>query len=485
MFYTIIATLTDQVVSGNGDVPIAGVAEHPEFAFFTQLGLSLLLGLLVGLQRERSKSRLGIGMRTFPLVTVFGTICGQIASYQGGAMIFAGLICLTLIMIVPSLVESFFSRETVSGQKDGIPESLPENTGNIMKAVPGRDYGITTEVSALVMFGVGVLLVFQPLVVGVAIGGTVAVLLQFKIELHRLAERLTETDMKAIMQFVLVSFIILPVLPDKMFEWGGLNLINPWETWMMVVLIVGLGLFGYVAYMLFGRDAGIFLGGLLGGAISSTATTVSYARQAKISSAYATVAPVVIMIATAVSFVRIFIEISVISIDFFRVSFLPILFNMMLVAVPSVFLYLKIRRKPMQMPPQENPTQLKSALMFGAMYAIVTFALTAAKDSLGSSGLYVISAISGTTSMDAVTLSVSRIVAAGLSGGIPGELPGDAPVLAMQTGWRLIVVGSLANLVAKAFFVLLVADRKLFKKVLACFAVPLIGGILTILFWPA
>ena len=477
MFYSIFATLTDQAVLANSDAPTAGVAEHPELMLFAQLGLSLLLGLLVGLQRERSKGRIGIGMRTFPLVTIFGTICGQVASHQGGMVIFSGLICLTFILIVPSLVELFFSRETARDQKDGSPGNLPENARDLVKANPAREFGITTEVSALVMFGVGVLLVFQPLVVGVAVGGTVAVLLQFKIELHRIAERLTETDMKAIMQFVLVTFIILPVLPNKMFELGGLSIINPWETWVMVVLIVGLGLFGYVAYMLFGRDAGIFLGGLLGGAISSTATTVSYARQAKVSSAYRTVAPVVIMIATAVSFIRIFVEISVISIDFLRVSFPPLLFNMMLVAIPSIFLYLKIRRKPMQMPPQENPTQLKSALMFGVMYAIVSFAMTAVKDTLGNSGLYVVSAISGTTSMDAVTLSVSRIVADGLSA--------DVPIVAMQTGWRLIVAGMLANLVAKAFFVLLVADRKLFKKVLACFAIPLIGGILTILFWPS
>ena len=450
----------------------AEIAPESEYRLFAQLGAALLLGLLVGLQRERHKGRIGIGMRTFPLVTIFGTICAQISVEAGSGILFAGLICLTAVLAIPSLFGSdFFSAG--KDKKNAAPaESEVQATPPTLLE---RDFGLTTLIAAMVMFGVGAMLVYLPTVVGVAVGGLVAVLLQFKFELHKIAARLTDTDMKAVMQFVLVSFIILPVLPDKTFQIGSLNIINLWETWVMVVLIVGLGLFGYIAYMIFGRDAGIFLGGFLGGAISSTATTVSYARQAKVSSAYRTIAPVVIMIASAVLFIRIFVEISVISREFLWYSLPPLLANMGLISVPTVFLYLKLRKVPMQMPPQENPTQLKSAIMFGMMYAVVSFALGAAKDPLGDGGLYVISAISGTTSMDAVTLSVSRMVAESSAEQLP-EM--------MQTGWRLIMVGLLANLVGKALFVAAIADRQLFKRIVRVFAIPFLGGVLSILFWP-
>ena len=126
--------------------------------------------------------------------------------------------------------------------------------------------------------------------VAVAVGGTVAVLLQFKPELHGIAEKLGDEDLRAIMQFVLISCIILPILPNEQFGLSHLfpqfpaelDVFNPYFTWLMVVLIVGMSLGGYILYKFLGQNAGIFLGGVLGGIISSTAATVSYSRQARL-----------------------------------------------------------------------------------------------------------------------------------------------------------------------------------------------------------
>ena len=173
------------------------------------------------------------------------------------------------------------------------------------------------------MFGVGAMLPVAPLAVAIAIGGGVAILLQFKIELHAFAEKLGMSDLKAIMQFVLITFIILPILPNRAF--GPFEVLNPFETWLMVVLIVGMSLGGYIVYKFFGRDAGILLGGVLGGAISSTATTVSYARRAKDSAMSTRIASIVIMIASTVVFARVLIEIAVVSPAMFRVAAPPII----------------------------------------------------------------------------------------------------------------------------------------------------------------
>ena len=91
--------------------------------------------------------------------------------------------------------------------------------------------------------------------------------------------KLGENDLKAIMQFALISLVILPVLPNRTYL--PYAVINPRNIWWMVVLIVGIQLAGYACYKLFGQRAGLLLGGLLGGAISSTATVASYARRTR------------------------------------------------------------------------------------------------------------------------------------------------------------------------------------------------------------
>ena len=113
----------------------------------------------------------------------------------------------------------------------------------------------------------------------IVVGGVTAVLLHFKEPMHRFAGRMSERDIDAMMRFVIVSLIVLPVLPNETF--GPYRVLNPREIWLMVVLIVGIGLAGYVSFKLFGERAGVVLGGILGGLVSSTATTVAYARRVK------------------------------------------------------------------------------------------------------------------------------------------------------------------------------------------------------------
>ena len=220
-------------------------------ATFETLGVALGLGLLVGLQRERAASALA-GFRTFPLVTVFGAVTGILSKDLGGWILAAGLLALAALII----------------------------SGNLAKLKAGNvDPGLTTEAALLLMYGVGAYLVFGHRPVAVAVGGAVAVLLYLKPELHSLATRLGEEDFRGIMQFVVISLVIFPVLPNR--AYGPFQVLNPHRIWWMVVLITGLSLAGYVAYKLFGHRICAALGAVLGGLISSTATTVSYARRTR------------------------------------------------------------------------------------------------------------------------------------------------------------------------------------------------------------
>ena len=414
----------------------------PTFVVFQQLGISLLLGLLVGLQRQHATFGMP-GMRTFPLITVFGTVSALLALEFGGWIIAAGLLGVVAVLVFPNLVR-------------------------IRRQEP--DPGTTTDVAVLLMYGVGGLLVALPdqMGVAVAIGGGVAVLLQFKPELHRFAEKLGDQDLKAIMQFVLITCVILPVLPNK--TYGPLQVLNPRETWWMVVLIVGMSLGGYIIYKFFGRDAGILLGGILGGAISSTATTVSYSRQARDASTDCRVPAIVIMIASTIVFVRVLVEIAVVAPEFLVSAAPPVLILMLLTVIPSLLVWCRVRRKPSQMPEHKNPTQLKSAMLFGAMYALVLLALAAAHEYLDDRAMYGVACLSGLTDMDAITLSIARMV--------------RDNTCAAAEGWRLIVTAAVSNLVFKTALVGLLGNRRLLGQIALLYAIPLLGGIGLVFFWP-
>jgi uncharacterized membrane protein (DUF4010 family) len=446
---------------------------------FQQLGIALLLGLLVGLQREHAASGMA-GMRTFPLITVLGSVSAVLADhFQESWPLVAGLLAIVAVMIVGHLFRP---------QEKGTGPICPDQP-SVGARPPGASHksdqspfasahpGTTTDVAMLLMYVVGALVVIGPMPVAIAIGGGVAVLLQFKPELHSIAQRLGDEDLRAIMQFVLITCIILPVLPNQDYSplgllqlhaaapgqpRGPLEVLNPFETWLMVALIVGLSLGGYIVYKFWGRDAGILLGGVLGGAISSTATTVSYARSARGDSPAAHIAAIVVMIASTVMYVRVLLAVAVVSPEFLMRAAVPIAILMLLTLVPAMVLWFRVRGQPTQMPQQTNPTQLKSALVFGAMYAAVLLALAAAQQYWHGRGLYAVAFFSGLTEMDAVTLSTARLSL-------------TDPMVAAD-GWRMLVVAAMANLVSKAGIAGLLGGWRFFCRITLLFAVPMLGG---------
>jgi len=417
-------------------------------SLFQQLGIAVLLGLLVGLQREHSASGL-VGLRSFALITVLGTVAARLGVGVdggpgfGGWVVAAGLLGVLGVLAFAHLVRI---------------QDRP------------AELGVTTDVAALLMYGVGALLVVAPLAVGVVVGGGVAVLLQFKPELHSIARRLGDEDLRAIMQFVLISCIILPVLPNQ--RYGPLEVFNPRETWLFVVLLVGINLGGYIAYKFFGQNAGILLGGLLGGAISSTATTLSYSRQARAEPKLAVSGAIVITVASAVLYVRVAVLIAVVSPEFSRLVAPQFLVLAAASLAPALILWYRVRGEPGEMPQHRNPTQLRLAIFFGAMYTVVLVALAAAREYFGhyvEQAIYAVAGLSGLTDVDAVTLSTARLVR-------------DDPTIA-ATGWRWIVVAALSNLAFKAFLAGALGGRGLLRYVLPLFAVPLAASLAMLWLW--
>lgn len=182
-----------------------------------KLGTALALGLLVGLQRERSDSRVA-GVRTFPLITLLGAIAALASAVLGTWLVAAGMFALAAMLVV----------------------------SNVAKLRHGlNDPGTTTEIAALLMYGVGAYLMIGHTSVAVLVGGAVVLLLHLKQPMHRFIKAMGERDVTAIMQFALITCVILPILPDQTF--GPYDVLNPRKIWWMVVLIVAISLGGYVA----------------------------------------------------------------------------------------------------------------------------------------------------------------------------------------------------------------------------------------------
>lgn len=412
---------------------------------FQRLGLSAALGLLVGLQREHAGTNLA-GIRTFTLFTLFGALCALLATTMGGWMVPAGLLAVCALLVTGNLVQHAGRKER--SEHDGA--------------------GITTEIAALVMFLLGAYLMHGHIVVAVVVAGTLALLLHLKSQMHALVHRLEPKDLKAVMQFVLLSLVILPLLPDK--TYGPYDVLNPRNVWWMVVLIVGMQLGGYVLYRLVGERAGTFLGGVLGGLVSSTATTVAFARRSKETPGSEGFAALVVMLASTAALMRVLIAAAVVAPVALAGIAWPIAVLLASMVVTVLVQFLLTARQAVQLPPAGNPAELKPALIFAAIYAVVIFAVAAARDWLGESGLYLVALISGLTDMDAITLSTSRLMQQG--------------TVIADVGWRVIVIAALANLVFKGAAAWSLGGTALGRRVAVVFGIPLVVGIVLMVVWP-
>jgi uncharacterized membrane protein (DUF4010 family) len=409
------------------------------FLPFQQLAVALALGLLVGMQRERTE-RSFAGVRTFPLITMFGTVCALLAPTFGGWMLAAGLLALAALVVMANLAR--------------------QKTGDL-------DIGATTEVAALLLYAVGALVVVNTSA-AVLVCGVVALLLHLKPQLHRLVAAIGEHEVKAIMQFVLISLVILPVLPDA--EFGPYQVLNPFKIWLMVVLIVAISLSGYVVFKLLGGSKGTLVGGVLGGLVSSTAATVSFARASRSGGESTALCATVIVLASTVVFVRVLALIATVAAPAFPRLAPPLAAMLGAMLVLSLALFFFTRNKRMRPPEPENPAELKSALVFGALYAVVLLLVAAARDHFGETGLFTVALLSGLADMDAITISTSQLAA--------------ADRLEASSAWRAILTAALANIVFKTGVVAALGSRRLLLAMAGIFALALAAGAAILWLWP-
>jgi len=392
---------------------------------------SLAIGLLIGLERERNPTAKA-GVRTFSLVALAGSL-GALLSAQTGApwMLGAGLLVLGGMMVGVHLGE------------DG-----------------DDDPGTTTVAAVVVCYSLGALVWYGHAQTAITLAILTTILLYFKTELRGVSRNLSRKDLVSILQFAVLSLVILPVLPDR--DFGPYGTLNPYQTWLMVVLISGLSLAGYATLRLAGQRHGALLTGLLGGIASSTATTLVFARNTRADPALAGVAAIVILTANWVLLVRLGLVVALVSPGLLPVMAALFTGGALAGLVYFYWLWRRVGARP-DLPEMDmkNPTEIRTALGFGLLYALVLLAAAWLTDVAGHAGLYAVAVASGLTDVDAITLSSLRLHATG----------GLAPAQAATA----ICLAVAANAAFKAMLAASIGGRDLARRILPGFAAVLVG----------
>ena len=409
---------------------------QPTFDLLLTLATSAAVGLLVGLERERNPHTKA-GLRTFALIAVFGSLCALLAqASSSGWIIAAGALA-------------------VGGLLTGAYLADP--------ATVEDDSGTTTTVAALTVFALGAANVYGHATVIVAAGIAMTALLHFKVELEGVANRLTPTDLRSMLQFGAICAVVLPLLPDR--AYGPYDALNPFHIGLMVVLIAGVSLSGYVAWRLTWVQRGLLLTGVLGGIASSTATTLAYARQARAGTQPPAAALTVVLLANSTMFLRVLLLAAIVA-PAVAARVALTLVPALLLAVPLIALRWRratadLTRTPPDAQAYRNPTQLGAALLFAAGYALVLLVSAWAAARIGPGGLYGLALVSGLTDVDAITLSVLQLFNTGA-----------ATATVAATALTLAVA---ANLLLKAALAWAAGGRAMGRGAALGFAGPLLG----------
>ncbi|WP_353476233.1 MgtC/SapB family protein (plasmid) [Salipiger sp. H15] len=355
---------------------------------FERFGLALAIGLLIGLERgwsgrmDAEGTRVA-GVRTFAIAGLLGAVSGWLAGLSSPVVLAAVLLCLTLLLAASYWI--------------GVRQ--------------GGDAGLTTEIALLLVVVLGAAAVLGEKAPVAAAAVVVALLLSMKTRLHGWVAGMDSAELSAVIKLAVISVVILPLMPDRGYGPGGV--LNPYELWWAVVVVAGLSFLGYVAIRLGGANLGMLLTGLCGGLASSTSTTLALARVVRAQPGLAPMAAAGTVAAGSVAFLRVLVLAAM-----FQPALLPQLALPMggMAAVGflgTAFLYLRAGRHAGEGARLEgigNPLELSTALGFGAVLAAVLLGVHYLRLWLGTEGVYAAAALSGITDVDALTISVSRLV---------------------------------------------------------------------------
>jgi len=352
---------------------------------------SLAIGLLIGLERERH-SDTKAGLRTFTLIALAGTLFAFLGQLIATPWLLAAGILVIGIMLIAAY-------------------SLDRNNHQPLHNTHRSDPGTTTVIAALITFGLGAILWYGYSMLAVALAIATTTLLYFRAELHGVSHQLSRRDYVSFLQFAMLAFILLPLLPDR--EYDPFGAINPYHIALLVVVISGVSLAGYVALRIFGEGRGALLAGIFGGITSTTATTMAFSRHAQRDSNITSLAARIILIANLVLYLRIGAFVIFLAPGLMKIL-APVFGGGLLLG--GAFMYglsRQQRRGEIESPPHidiKNPAELPTALGFAALFSAILFLVSWINSVIGMKGVYAAAFLAGLTDLDAISLSTLRLL---------------------------------------------------------------------------
>ena len=413
-----------------------------------QLGLivvSACLGALIGLIRQWSEQKdkpgdmnFG-GVRTYTLWSLLGYLAAFLTQHYSAAVLPVALF----------LIGGHLTMLHWRDGKDGHP-------------------GSTTFVAALLTCLVGALVNWGHQQTAILVAALTMVTLGSKQPLHSWTRHFTAEDIRSALQFAAITGVILPLVPDR--PLGPFGAFNPYSTWLMVVLISGLGFGGYILMRLLGAQAGITVTGLVGGLASSTATTLAFSRRSKdepeLSSSYA----LAVVLACTVMLARVGVMIAALNTELALKIALPFAVMALPGAGFALWQWLAQRSEKQTVAPPHihNPLGLGIAIKFGLLYALVAFLVKAATSLQFTAGLLPLSFLSGLTDMDAIALLMANSLHDGS--------------VATELATKCVIVGAIANSIMKAGFAISLGSPQLRRQITVVLSLTVVAGVLTLFF---
>ncbi len=348
-----------------------------ELRFLVALGL----GFLIGLERESAiserKGKTFAGIRTYTIISLFGFGCGWLYKLNITFGVSAGLVSLAALVLT----------EYYAKQKEG-------------------HIGWTSEIAALLTFVIGALALLADVWISMALGIITTLLLSEKSELESYVEKLNKSEFLAVLKFLLITLIILPALPDKSYTQFELN---PTHIWQIVIMVSTIGFVGYFLMKKFGGKVGLWVSGLMGGLVSSTAVSIAVGRIAKNNPMQSGNALQASILASSIMYLRILVIIWVIN----PVIIPQLWWKLVLLAAIGTLLSFTIKQgeqKPgeHQVSTLQNPFEIKPAVIFAALFVVLSVITVFVKNFFGNIGLLILSAIVGVTDIDPFILSLVR-----------------------------------------------------------------------------
>lgn len=395
------------------------------------LVIATLGGAAVGLERQWSGHAAGpearfAGIRTFTMLGALGGLSGWL--WTAGvtipaALLFAGAVAIVVAAYV---------------------------------AASSRDVDATTEVAALVVLAAGALSGMGWIRLASGIIALLALLLVEKSRLHAMVRRIDDVGLRSGVRFAVMALVILPLLPEG--PYGPFGGVRPRELWLLVLFFSGLSFAGYIARRAVGPGHGYLVTGLLGGLVSSTNVTFTFARTSRTEPATARALAFGAVAGNAMLYPRVLVATTILN----AAVAMPLLPYLVAPAVVAVVVAIAgARRAATEQPPEfamENPLNLWGALQMAALFQLVLMAVSVARQGFGTVGIFTSAAVLGLTDVDALTVSMAR----GMAGTIPVEVAAAA-----------IAAGVLANTAMKLALALMFGS-KMFRVIA--------GGALAVMF---